>query len=603
MFGKNKYRYRDFVYLFYKFTPLTAILKTLHYIIMFTFPTLRIILTAYFVDTAVMIAGEHGDKINDIIHPVALLLLLMLYEFFAQNGIKLLMRRAENKVNLIVQSEIVSRVTKTKFRYFENQDTLDVIFRAVNNFSLRVMEMPETIFDLLSSLFSVFGFIIVLGTQLWWSAVFLALLSVPIYIIACKSGKKKYDIDRKLTKIDRKVGYINELLTGRHTVDERYMFGYENKLSSDYKREYEYARIERKKSERRRFISMRSISDIIALSSVVIIGLLIQPTVAGDITIGMFTSLAVSVFPLGDMLSWVLPAHVLRFRMFFEYVKDINIFLSYEIEDGLIDLPAESHPQLDTVEFRHVSFKYPGTDEYTLENMSFTLHSGKHYAIVGANGAGKTTIAKLLAGLYEEYKGDIYINGCNLKEYTPSEKMALVAVVFQDFARFPIDLHDNIALGDILNMDNTSAVKSAVYALGLTNIVEKLPDGLKTPLTKIKKNGVDLSGGEWQRIALARLIVNPSPLKILDEPTAALDPVAESRVYEQFGKITDKVKYPNNIVIFISHRLGSTKLADEILVISDGVIAEQGTFRELLSKNGIFAEMYNTQAEWYKEIV
>lgn len=600
LFGKEKYRYLDMFALYIKLVPLTAVLRLINYAISFIVPTLQIIVTAYFIDTAVDIVSN-GRNAGGIVLPVILLISFSLYDYLSNIGFSLLNCRAENKIKIKVQPELTGQMAKVKYRYYENRETMDVITRATDNFIGNITGMFNLVFDFLSVIFRIGGFILLLGLQLWWASILLAVLCVPIYILGYRSGRKKYDTDKRLTKIDRKFGYIKDILIGRENIEERYMFGYVDKLSGDFKKDYEYARKERNKTEKRRWIDMKSTSMIIALSSIAIIGVLIQPTINGDITIGTFTALAGNIFGLGNALSWNVAWNISEFKYKFEYVKDLNTFLSYETNGGMTDLPAESHPALERVEFRNVSFKYPGTEVYILKNMNFTLSAGKHYAIVGANGAGKTAVTKLLTGLYDEYEGEIYVNGRNLREYTQSELHALSAVVYQDFSRYPVDFHDNIALGDVLHMDNTPSVENAVSVLGLTEAVEKLPDKLKTPLTKIKENGVDLSGGEWQRVALARLIVNPAPLKILDEPTAALDPISESRVYEQFGSIADKKSRPDNIVIFISHRLGSTKLADEILVVSDGVIAEQGTFSELTDKNGVFSEMYTAQAEWYRE--
>jgi len=220
------------------------------------------------------------------------------------------------------------------------------------------------------------------------------------------------------------------------------------------------------------------------------------------------------------------------------------------------------------------------------------------------NGAGKTTLTKILTGLYGEYEGEILINGKELREYTQPEKKALSAVVYQDFCQYPLNFYNNIAVGNINDMQNREKVENAVNIIGLAEAVDKLPKKYETPITKVKEDGVDISGGEWQRVALARLMINPAPLKILDEPTAALDPIGESQVYEQFGEIISQNQNKtdrNHITVFISHRLGSTKLADEIIVISDGKAAETGTFDELMAKNGIYAEMFESQSEWYKE--
>jgi ATP-binding cassette subfamily B protein len=345
------------------------------------------------------------------------------------------------------------------------------------------------------------------------------------------------------------------------------------------------------------------------ISGVIVIILLIPsaifPNAAGEIalSIGMFTALVNTVIRVNNELHWRVGDMIGDFKYKREYLKDLNNFAQFEEEQDSDCLPSANVPVLEKIEFKNVSFKYPGAEPYILKNFNLELNAGKHYAIVGINGAGKTTLTKILTKLYDNYEGEILINGRDLRDYSQAEIKAASAVVYQDFSRYPLDLYNNIAVGNILDRDNKERVENAVNIIGLTDVVDRLPRKYDTPLTKIKEDGVDLSGGEWQRIALARLIVSSAPLKILDEPTAALDPISESRVYEQFGEIIrhNQQSGAQGITIFISHRLGSTKLADEIIVISEGKTAEHGSFDELMQHGGLYAEMYESQAEWYRE--
>jgi ATP-binding cassette subfamily B protein len=399
------------------------------------------------------------------------------------------------------------------------------------------------------------------------------------------------------------------MLTGRDTIEERYTYGYTKRMNDEYRDKYEYARIERKKVDRKRWISMKATSIITFASGIIAIAILIPSAIfpVGDpkLSIGMFTALVNAVFGISWQMAWSISWLIGDFKYKLEYLKDLNKFLEFEEDENAACLPDINIPELKSIEFKDVSFKYPGTEPYILKNFNVELISGRHYAIVGVNGAGKTTLTKLITGLYGEYEGEILINGKDLKLYTQAEIKALSAVVYQDFCHYPLDFYNNIAIGNANDMENREKVENAVNIIGLAETVENLPKKYETPITKIKEDGVDISGGEWQKVALARLIVNPAPLKILDEPTAALDPVSESKVYEQFGEIVSQNKNnnnnENNITIFISHRLGSTKLADEIIVISEGKAAEIGTFGELMAKNGIYAEMFASQAEWYRE--
>jgi ATP-binding cassette subfamily B protein len=248
------------------------------------------------------------------------------------------------------------------------------------------------------------------------------------------------------------------------------------------------------------------------------------------------------------------------------------------------------------IEFKDVCFSYPGTEKPVLNGVSFVIEYGKHYSFVGVNGAGKTTITKLLTGLYTNYEGEILIDDRELRTLTQGELKALSSVIYQDFARYFLTLYENIAIAlpHDEESEKRSRVEKAVALVGLEETAGKLKNGLDTPLGKIHPDGVDISGGEWQRAAMARSVVSHAPLRILDEPTAALDPVNESQVYRRFEQISQ-----GQTTIFISHRLGSTKLADTIYVLAGGKIEETGSHAELMAHNGLYAEMYNSQAEWY----
>lgn len=275
-------------------------------------------------------------------------------------------------------------------------------------------------------------------------------------------------------------------------------------------------------------------------------------------------------------------------------MRDLTNFVALEESCDAQSLPSMPPPVFESLEFVNVSFRYPGTEKLILDQISFKIEPGGHYSFVGANGAGKTTITKLMTGLYDNYSGEILLNGRSLREYSQGDLKAFFHVVYQDFARYYISLGQNIELGNPRKLANGVSVESAAAELDLVDVIARLPQGLDTPLGKIKEGGQDLSGGEWQRVAMARAVYNLAPFRILDEPTAALDPLSESRLYEHFEQISQ-----DKTTIFISHRLGSTKLADQIFVIDQGRLAEQGSHDELMSLNGIYADMYQSQRGWY----
>jgi len=608
LLGKKKYSYLTMLATYFKLVPGAVTVKIIQNLVGSALPTLNMIMVAMFIDRAIAAVGN-PEKVSAIYFPLIVIIAVSLFNYYVGILMGMLNTRMQNKMRRIIDPAIAEKKAAVKFRYFENQESVDIMNRAMGNYWGNLQWFFDQIFWGWNMIAQILGFIVVLGMQLWWASIVFVAASVPSFIISYKFGKKKYDVEKEMTKIDRKVWYIFGILTGRDTIEERYMYGYTKKMNEEYKDKYEYARIERKKINRKWWVTTKATGIITYLSGIIVVALLIPlaifPDASGQIklSIGMFTALVNAVGGISWQMQWSVSQFISDFKTKIEYLKDLNKFLEFEEDEDAVCLPDTNIPELKSIEFKEVTFKYPGTEPYILKNFSAKLESGKHYAIVGVNGAGKTTLTKLITGLYGEYEGEILINGKELREYKQAEKKALSAVVYQDFCHYPLDFYNNIAIGCANDMQNREKVENAVKIIGLSEAVDKLPKKYETPITKIKADGVDLSGGEWQRVALARLIVNPAPLKILDEPTAALDPVSESQVYAQFGEIVNQnhTNKSNGITIFISHRLGSTKLADEIIVISEGKAAEIGTFDELVSKNGIYAEMFASQSEWYKE--
>ncbi|HAZ37022.1 MAG TPA: ABC transporter ATP-binding protein, partial [Clostridiaceae bacterium] len=237
--------------------------------------------------------------------------------------------------------------------------------------------------------------------------------------------------------------------------------------------------------------------------------------------------------------------------------------------------------------------KYPGTDIYALKNVSIKLKIGERLAIVGMNGSGKTTFIKLLCRLYDPNEGEILLNGINIKKYDYEEYTRLFSIVFQDFKLFSFSIGQNVAAS--VDYDE-NAVKDALEKVGLKERLDKMPEGIRTPLYKdFDENGVEISGGEAQKIALARSLYRDSPIIILDEPTAALDPISEFDIYSKFNEIVG-----TKTAFYISHRLSSCRFCDEIAVFNEGQIIQKGTHDELLKdENGKYYELWNAQAKYY----
>ena len=263
-----------------------------------------------------------------------------------------------------------------------------------------------------------------------------------------------------------------------------------------------------------------------------------------------------------------------------------QFFALSEDEEGI-----GTPPEHFDIEFRNVRFRYPGTERDILKGLSFYIREGERVSVVGENGEGKSTMIKLLLGLFEPDEGEILLGGRPIDTYSRESRAAVFAPVFQDFTRFSITFKENIAAGNITLLDDDAAIRAAAEKAQAVDFADM--DAL---MGRDFEGGIDLSGGQWQRVALARAFLGDKPILILDEPTSQLDPMAESRLYVEFNTLSR-----GKTAVFITHRLASTMITDRILVISDGKIAEEGTHEALIARGGIYAEMFEAQKKWYRQ--
>lgn len=280
-----------------------------------------------------------------------------------------------------------------------------------------------------------------------------------------------------------------------------------------------------------------------------------------------------------------------HFNVLQEYLDQFNVFLDKEEEQGQgLELDCSSNQEYK-VEFRDVSFHYPGSDQMILEHVSMTFDIGKATAIVGRNGAGKTTLIKLLCGLYQPTEGEIKVNGVNIQRYSSKEYLKLFSVVFQDFELFSFPIDENISCNDRVDVEK---VKESLEKVSMLARVKEMKAGISTQINHNNGEGVALSGGEAQRVAIARALYKDAPIVILDEPTAALDPMMEMKIYEDLERMTY-----GKTSVFISHRMGSCKFCNHIVVLDHGKIIESGDHEKLMVKQGVYYSLFKTQEKFY----
>ncbi|GAU75933.1 ABC transporter ATP-binding protein [Fusibacter sp. 3D3] len=594
---QTKYRWWDFIALPFQCDPAATIALGVQKALTGISAVVQVPVIAKLIDLA--IASTQGEAAFEEVLPWFFLLVLcvgwrrisfIVGSFFS----KRLQVNAGAKMGIA----FTDKRSRLHYSHIENADTWNLIKRVCTKVDETVSLMIQRVYNLMVYSIRIFGVLFFVFTQVWWIGLLTLLLCIPLILVSFKGGDKNYKSSKEAAQYDRRHQYLAEVLSNREAANERTLFGYSDHVNEDWYDQFEKARKIRLKANIRLMRSVRGGSVVTTILSAFITVALIFPTADGSITVGMFIALATSMYDLINMVGSEMTKAVTQLAQFGGYFKDLTEFVALSETAGATDAPEKKPIGFRSLEFKNVNFTYPNTDTPILKNANFKMESGIQYAFVGVNGSGKTTITKLITGLYDQYEGEILINEKELRTYTQSELKAIFCGIYQDFAKYYISVAENIAIGNINQMD-TEETKAQMDALlkrlGLYDDLSALPEGLKTPLGKIQDNGVDLSGGQWQKLAIARTLINPAPVLILDEPTAALDPISESKLYEQFEEISqDKTS------IFISHRLGSTKLANKIFVINDGCVAEAGSHSELMALEGTYAQMYESQRSWYQ---
>jgi ATP-binding cassette, subfamily B, bacterial len=417
---------------------------------------------------------------------------------------------------------------------------------------------------------------------------------IPSFFGEARFNYDSYSLTRSWTPERRELDYLRYIGASDTTAKEIKIFGLENFLAERYQRlSHQYYLAARKLAIRRAALSSVFVTfTVLAYYGAYVF--VLKQAVFGLITIGTLTFLSGSFMRMQTNLQ-VLVQRFTRLGEMSLYLQDLFDFLEMKpvsrLNSGNLPIPAQIKSGFA---FENVGFKYPGSEIWAVRNLSFTLNAGEKLALVGENGAGKTTLVKLLARLYEPSEGRILLDGQPISAYDFQEYRDTVGIIFQDYVRFNFSARENIAIGQIEEREDLPAIKTAAQKSLADTLIEGLPGGYDQVLGKRFDRGMELSGGQWQKVALARAYMKDAQLVILDEPTSALDARAEHEVFLRFAELMQ-----GKTGVLISHRFSTVRMANRILFLEHGQLLELGTHEELLNKNGKYAELFKLQAKGY----
>ncbi|MBT2282960.1 ABC transporter ATP-binding protein [Paenibacillus polymyxa] len=499
------------------------------------------------------------------------------------------------KATIYVQEQIIDMSSSVSYASFDSPVFHDRLQRAQAFIGKDLVGMFNDTIQVVKVVSNLIGLLTVILSSGYWSATVIVLVMIIVNLfIKLRTEIKVRRLNREMTHDGRMADYLRGLLTEPIAIRDMRLndsLSFISGIWGDISR----TQHSRRYGARRNEIKIGGVTGLIQTTAILLVlMLMVGELVEGLITVGMITVMFMSMTRVGSQvitLTWPLS------RLYVQGTKAIDLveFLHHK-DDFLSDIAdkaaAFDAPALLNIMFENVSFRYPQSNEMVLKKITFDIRKGEKIAIVGENGSGKSTLVRLLMNLYNPIEGNLLWNGIDIKKWEINNR---ITAVFQDFLRYQLTLRENVSIGDFNKLKDDSHIIKVLRDCGLGSLYEELGT-LDAPLGRLIENGRELSGGQWQRLALARAIISDADLIILDEPTSALDPSAEVEMFKQFQEICK-----NATSIFISHRLGWARYADRILVLEKGELVEIGTHDELMQVNGVYANSYRTQASWYKK--
>lgn len=493
-----------------------------------------------------------------------------------------------------INTAIIRKALALDLHFFEDAQFYDKLQNARRESNWRALQIINTSFNLAQNVLTLLSFAVGLLAFSPLIALVLFGATIPAFVAQTKYSRLSFRLLSWRAPESRRMHYLEHLLTVDSSAKEIKLFGLGEPLLGRYQEFFwKFYREDEALARRRSLISL--LWGLVASASYYgAYAWIVLRTIAGAITIGDMT-FYLTLFRQSQGTFQGLFFNIGQLYESGLFLENLFGFLELTPQMGSSTGRPVPRPIRQGIEFRDVSFRYPDREGWALHQINLTIRPGEKIALVGANGAGKTTLIKLLTRLYDPTEGAILLDGVDLREYNLEELRESIGVIFQDFVRYQVSARENVGFGQIKDLANEARIVAAAERGGADEVIERLPSGYDTLLGRWFEKGAELSGGQWQKIALGRAFMRDSEVLVLDEPTAALDAEREYEIFQRFRELT-----AGRIAFLISHRFSTVRMADRIVVIEGGRLTELGTHHDLLELDGTYARLFNMQAEGYR---
>ena len=530
---------------------------------------------------------------------VAFELIYLILNSLISNAYNAFIQISSEKVANHIKIKIITKAKTIDVSQFDRPEFYEKFENASREATFRPIQILSSTFSMISSLISMVSFIIVLATLNPLAPLIIFIISLPAAVIKFVYGRKNFLYMRHRSKDRRQMEYYSQLMVSKDLVKEVRLFNLSNTFIDKFKRIFA-----------KYFSGLKSLilkenawHILIAVGTALVNAALflyvgIRAVNDADFKIGDYSYYASALNTIISSVGAIVAASATVYQGTL-FIDNVIEFDKLEPQIVPIVTPALNVKRhiAHTIEFKNVSFSYPGTDKLVLKNVSFKLDEGTTTVLVGLNGAGKTTIIKLLTRLYDPTDGIILLDGEDIRKYDTTQLYQIFGTIFQDFGKYAVSVEENIYYGDIQKGIDDQDIVQAANQSGASEFIDTLSDGYKTKLIRFfDEDATDLSIGQWQKLSVARAFYSDSDILILDEPTASLDALAEQKIFKQFEALTE-----NKTSIFVSHRLSSATTADKIIVLEYGQIIEEGNHKSLMEAQGKYYHLFTTQAKRYIE--